>query len=307
MKFFVTGGAGFIGKHLIKSLLKNNHQVTIYEDFSNSDKNDIKDICKDGALLIIGSLTDYDLLEKKLKDFDFVIHLAAKIDILESIDNPEITNKINVEGTINILRACVKNNIQNIIAASSAAVYGNTKIIPVTEDSIPNPVSPYGADKISMEFYIRAFANTFNLNAISLRFFNVYGKGQSNAYAGVITKFLQNIKSKTPLEIFGDGKNTRDYVFIDDLIHGILQAIKNIQGQKGTIYNLASGTSTSVNDLALLMLKISKKNLEIIHKLSRPGDLLFSEVLLLKAKNELNYNPKFNLESGLTKLFEEME
>jgi UDP-glucose 4-epimerase len=307
MKFFVTGGAGFIGKHLIKSLLKNNHQVTIYEDFSNSDENDIKDICKDGALLIIGSLTDYDLLEKKLKDFDFVIHLAAKIDILESIDNPQITNKINVEGTINILRACVKNNIQNIIAASSAAVYGNTKIIPVTEDSIPNPVSPYGADKISMEFYIRAFANTFNLNAISLRFFNVYGKGQSNAYAGVITKFLQNIKSKTPLEIFGDGKNTRDYVFIDDLIHGILQAIKNIQGQKGTIYNLASGTSTSVNDLALLMLKISKKNLEIIHKLSRPGDLLFSEVLLLKAKNELNYNPKFNLESGLTKLFEEME
>jgi len=307
MKFFVTGGAGFIGKHLIKSLLKNNHQVTIYEDFSNSDENDIKDICKDGALLIIGSLTDYGLLEKKLKDFDFVIHLAAKIDILESIDNPEITNKINVEGTINILRACVKNNIQNIIAASSAAVYGNTKIIPVTEDSIPNPVSPYGADKISMEFYIRAFANTFNLNAISLRFFNVYGKGQSNAYAGVITKFLQNIKSKTPLEIFGDGKNTRDYVFIDDLIHGILQAIKNIQGQKGTVYNLASGTSTSVNDLALLMLKISKKNLEIIHKLSRPGDLLFSEVLLLKAKNELNYNPKFNLESGLTKLFEKME
>ena len=307
MKFFVTGGAGFIGRHLIKFLLKNSHEVTIYEDFSNSDRNNIEDICKDGALLIIGSLTDYSLLEKSLKDFDFVIHLAAKIDILESIDDPEITNKINVEGTINVLRACVKNNIQNIIAASSAAVYGNTKIIPVTEDSILNPVSPYGADKISMEFYIRAFANTFNLNAISLRFFNVYGKGQSNAYAGVITKFLQNIKSKTPLEIFGDGKNTRDYVFIDDLIHGILQAIKNIQGQKGTIYNLASGTSTSVNDLALLMLKISKKNLEIIHKLSRPGDLLFSEVLLLKAKNELNYNPKFNLESGLTKLFEEME
>jgi len=307
MKFFVTGGAGFIGRHLIKSLLKNNHEVTIYEDFSNSDQNDIKDICKDGALLVIGSLTDYNLLEKNLKDFDFVIHLAAKIDILESITNPEITNKINVEGTINILRACVKNNIQNIIAASSAAVYGDTKIIPVTEDSIPNPISPYGADKISMEFYLRAFANAFNLNTISLRFFNVYGKGQSNAYAGVITKFLQNIKSKKPLEIFGDGKNTRDYVFIDDLIHGILQAIKNIQGQKGTIYNLASGKSTSVYDLALLMLKISKKKLEIIHKSSRPGDLLFSEVLILKAKNELNYDPKFSLESGLIRLFEEME
>ena len=307
MKFFITGGAGFIGRHLIESLLENNHDVTIYEDFSNSSEDNIKNICEHGALVIHGDLSDYSLLEKSLKDFDFVIHLAAKIDILESIDNPEITNKINVEGTINVLRACVKNNIKNIIAASSAAVYGNTKIIPVTEDSILNPVSPYGADKISMEFYLRAFANAFNLNTISLRFFNVYGIGQSNAYAGVITKFLQNIKSKKSLEIFGDGKNTRDYVFIDDLIHGILQAIKNIQGQKGTVYNLASGTSTSINDLAVLMLKISNKNLEIIHKSSRPGDLLFSEVLILKAQNELNYNPKFNLESGLIKLFEEME
>ena len=307
MKFFITGGAGFIGRHLIASLLENNHDVTIYEDFSNSSEDNIKNICEHGALVIHGDLRDYSLLEKSLKDFDFVIHLSAKIDILESITNPEITNKANVQGTINILKACAKNNIQNIIAASSAAIYGNPKIIPVTEDSVPNPVSPYGADKLSMEFYLRAFSNMYNLNTISLRFFNVYGKGQSNAYAGVITKFLQNIKSKTPLEIFGDGKNTRDYVFIDDLIHGILQAIKNIQGQRGNIFNLASGKSTSVNDLAFLMLKISKKKLEIIHKSPRPGDLLFSEVLISKAKEELQYNPKFNLELGLTKLFEEMK
>ena len=307
MKFFITGGAGFIGRHLIESLLENNHDVTIYEDFSNSSEDNIKNICEQGALVIHGDLSDYSLLEKSLKDFDFVIHLAAKIDILESITNPEITNKVNVQGTINILRACAKNNIQNIIAASSAAIYGNPEIIPVTEDSVPNPVSPYGADKLSMEFYLRAFANMYNLNTISLRFFNVYGKGQSNAYAGVITKFLKNIERNEPIEILGNGNNTRDYVFIDDLIHGILQAIKNIQGQRGNIYNLASGKSTSVNDLAFLMLKISKKKLEIIHKSPRPGDLLFSEVLISKAKEELQYNPKFNLELGLTKLFQEME
>jgi len=158
-----------------------------------------------------------------------------------------------------------------------------------------------------MEFYLRAFANMYNLNTISLRFFNVYGKGQSNAYAGVITKFLKNIERNESIEILGNGNNTRDYVFIDDLIHGILQAIKNIKGQRGNIYNLASGKSTSVNDLAFLMLKISKKKLEIIHKSPRPGDLLFSEVLISKAKEELQYNPKFNLELGLTKLFQEME
>jgi|TARA_B110000438_G_scaffold122325_1_gene119447 UDP-glucose 4-epimerase len=307
MKFFITGGAGFIGRHLIESLLENNHDVTIYEDFSNSSEDNIKNICEQGALVIHGDLSDYSLLEKSLKDFDFVIHLAAKIDILESITNPEITNKVNVQGTINILKACAKNNIQNIIAASSAAIYGNPKIIPVTEDSVPNPVSPYGADKLSMEFYLRAFSNMYNLNTISLRFFNVYGKGQSNAYAGVITKFLKNIERNEPIKILGNGNNTRDYVFIDDLIHGILQAIKNIQGQRGNIFNLASGKSTSVNDLAFLMLKISKKKLEIIHKSPRPGDLLFSEVLISKAKEELQYNPKFNLELGLTKLFEEMK
>jgi|APSaa5957512535_1039671.scaffolds.fasta_scaffold01937_12 UDP-glucose 4-epimerase len=307
MKFFVTGGAGFIGRHLCEFLLANNHQVTIFEDFSNSNEKNIKNICENGALVIEGDLSDYLLLEKSVKDFDFVIHLAAKIDILESISNPEISNKVNVEGTINILRACVKNNIKNIIAASSAAVYGNSKIIPVNEDSIPNPVSPYGADKLSMEFYLRAFANAFNLNTISLRFFNVYGNGQSNAYAGVITKFLKNIHENRTIEIFGDGKNTRDYVFIDDLIHGIIQAIKNIQGQRGTVYNLGSGKSTSVTDLALLMLKISNKKLEINYKSPRPGDLLFSEVEISKAKNELKFFPKFNLELGLTKLLQEME
>ena len=307
MKILITGGAGFIGRHLVHSLVEKNHHVTIYENFSNSSKNNIKDLLQKNVSLIHGDLTDFPLLQNSLKNFDFVIHLAAKIDILESISNPEISNKVNVEGTINLLKACVKNNIENIIAASSAAVYGNSKILPVNEDSIPNPVSPYGADKLSMEFYLRAFANVFDLNTISLRFFNVYGSGQSNAYAGVITKFLKNIKDNKSIEIFGDGKNTRDYVFIDDLIHGIEQAIKNIQGQRGTIYNLGSGKSTSVIDLALLMLKLSNKNLEINFNPPRPGDLLFSEVEISKAKNELHFSPKFNLELGLAKLLQEME
>lgn len=307
MRFFVSGGAGFIGRHLVHSLVEKNHHVTIYENFSNSSKNNIKDLLQKNVSLIHGDLTDFPLLQNSLKNFDFVIHLAAKIDILESIRHPEITNQINVGGTVNLLKACVENNIPNVIGASSAAIYGNPKTIPVTEDTVPNPISPYGADKLSMEFYLRAFANAFNLNTVSLRFFNVYGSGQSNAYAGVITKFIEKIKANKPLEIFGNGENTRDFIFIDDLIHGIFQTIDNIQGKKGEIYNLGSGKSTSVNELSDLMLKLSGKNLKKIYNPVRKGDLLFSEALISKAKNDLQYNPSFDIETGLRKLLKEIE
>lgn len=301
MKIFVTGGAGFIGRHLVESLLKS-HDVTIYENFSNSNKKNLNFLSKNIPNIIEGDLSNIELLQKSLIGFDLVIHLAAKIDISESLKHPEISNKVNVQGTINLLRACIESNVKNIIGASSAAVYGNPSQIPVTEKTIPNPVSPYGADKISMEFYLRAFANAYEMNCVSLRFFNVYGKGQSNEYAGVITKFMEKLSKNEPLIIFGDGNNTRDYVYIDDLVQGIIDALSNIQGKKGEVYNLASGKSVSVNELAKKMLKISGKDVEIIHDPPRKGDLLFSEASISQAIKDLTYSPKFDLEYGLSKL-----
>ncbi len=303
MKIFVTGGAGFIGRYLVESLLEL-HDVTIYENFSNSSKKNLNFLSKNIPNIIEGDLSNYELLKKSLNDSDLVIHLAAKIDIYESLKHPEISNKVNVLGTVNLLKACVESKVKNIIAASSAAVYGNPDHIPVTEETIPNPVSPYGADKLSMEFYLKSFSNAFDMNCISLRFFNVYGKGQSNEYAGVITKFMEKLSNNEPLIIFGDGKNTRDYVYIDDLIQGILDAISNIQGKKGEVYNLASGKSVSVNELAKKMIKISKKDIKIVHDQPRKGDLLFSEASVFKAKKDLNYSPKFELEWGLSKLLD---
>ena len=262
MKIFVTGGGGFIGRHLVNTLL-DSHDVTIYENFSNSNKNDLKFISKNLPDIIEGDLSNYELLKQSIHDFDLVIHLAAKIDISESLKHPEISNAVNVQGTINLLKACVESKVQNIIGASSAAVYGNPDTIPVTEETIPNPVSPYGADKLSMEFYLRAFANAYDMNCVSLRFFNVFGKGQSNEYAGVITKFMKNLSNNEPLIIFGDGENTRDYIYIDDLVQGIIDTILNIEGKKGEIYNLGSGTSVSVNELAKKMIKISQKILKL--------------------------------------------
>jgi len=303
MKIFVTGGGGFIGRHLVKSLL-DSHQVTIYENFSNSDRSNLDFISNKSFNIIEGDLSNYELLKRSLHDFDLVIHLAAKIDISESLKHPEISNLVNVQGTINLLKACVESNVKNIIGASSAAVYGNPDHIPVTEETIPNPVSPYGADKLSMEFYLRAFANAYDMNSVSLRFFNVFGEGQSNEYAGVITKFMKNLSNNEPLIIFGNGENTRDYIYIDDLVQGIIHTILNIEGKKGEIYNLGSGTSVSVNELAKKMIKISQKDIEIIHTSPRKGDLLFSEVSISKAIKDLNYSPKFDLDHGLSKLIE---
>jgi len=301
MKIFVTGGAGFIGRHLVESLNHGN-EVTIFENFSNSSKQEISNLLQDGITLVQGDLTDLALLKKVVRDYDLVIHLAAKIDIEESIKNPHLSNEINVNGTINLLKACVDNSILKFIAASSASIYGDPTVIPVTEETVPNPISPYAADKLAMESYVHAFANTFKMNSISLRFFNVYGKSQSNAYAGVITKFMQRIASNKPLIVFGDGKNTRDYIHIKDLVQGISKAIDLIDGKKGRIYNIATGKSVSVNELAELMISISGKNLEIQHDPPRGGDLRFSEANIQRAIDELNYQPNITLKEGLSKL-----
>jgi len=304
MKIFLTGGSGFIGKYLIKKL-QNQHEIIVYENFSNSSEEDFSNLLKKNVSLIKGDMTDFPLLKKSLMDVDLVIHFAAKIDILESIKHPHYTHRINVEGSLNILRCCVENNIKNFISASSAAVYGNPTEIPVSEKTVPNPVSPYGAEKLSLEFYAKAFANAYDMNCISLRFFNVYGKGQSNAYAGVITKFMEKIHSNQTLTIFGDGKNTRDFIHVDDLIDGIIQSISNIKGKKGNVYNLASGVSTSVKELAELMISISKKDLELIFMEPRPGDLLHSLASIELAKEELGFEPKILLKDGLSILMKE--
>lgn len=304
MKIFVTGGSGFIGKHLIKKL-QNEHELIIYENFSNSSEKDFSNLLKNNISLIKGDMTNFSLLKKSLMNVDLVIHLAARIDILESITHPNETHKINVEGSLNILRCCVENNIKNFISASSAAVYGNPTEIPVSEKTVPNPISPYGAEKLSLEFYVKSFANAYDMNCISLRFFNVYGKGQSNEYAGVITKFMEKIHSNQPLTIFGDGKNTRDFIHIDDLVDGIVKSISNINGKKGNVYNLASGVSTSVKELAELMILISKKNLKLNFIDSRPGDLLHSLASIELAKKELGFEPKISLEDGLTVFMKE--
>ena len=292
MKVLVTGGAGFIGKHLVRYLLKKGNVVAIFDNFSNSEKSSISSLVDNDAK-IIGDITKPEDITEAMKDYDIVIHLAAKISVEESIKNPSETFLINVEGTKNILLACKKNQVKKLIVASSAAVYGEgSPDIKWTEDSKINPTSPYGESKVIMEQEIKEFISKHNINCIILRFFNVYGVGQSPEYAGVITKFIKKIADNKPLEIFGDGMQTRDFVAIQDVVDSIYDAISN--GKNG-IYNIASGKAVTIKELAELMISMSGKDLDIQYVSPKKGDIKYSQADISLAKKELHYSPKFGL------------
>ena len=300
MKFLVTGGAGFIGKHIIAELLRDDHNITIFDNFSSSSKNDIVHLLENGVNLVTGDILDYDLLLKSMSNYDFVIHLAAQTSVEQSIVDPETTIDINVEGTVNVLKSCVKTNVKGLISTSTAAVYGSSPT-PISETSQPNPISSYGASKLVTEYNLQAFSRFFGLNCISLRLFNVYGNGQSSE-AVVIRKFLKNISKDLPLEIFGDGTQTRDFVHISDVIQAFYCAIKNIEAKRGEVYNIGSGKSTSINELASLLISSKGKDLQIIHKPEIQGEIKFSKADISLAKTDINYSPEVSLRDGLASL-----
>ena len=300
MKILVTGGAGFIGRNLVDFLLSNN-EITIYDNFSNSSKPDIQFLIAKGAKLVNEDILDYKNLQKSCIGFDLIIHLAAKSNVMDSQINPEITNEINVTGTKNILKCCNENKIKKIIFASSAAVYSDSKL-PVNENTKTNPLSPYGKSKLTAEQEIKKISKEFGVDAISLRMFNVYGKGQNEQFAGVISKFIKNISKNIPIEIYGNGEQTRDFVSIFDVVIAFDCAIKNIEGKKGDVYNIGTGSSNSINELAKMILKIVGKKIEIKYKEQNKDEIKNSVADITLAKNELGFVAKQKLQDELINL-----
>jgi len=301
MRIFVTGGSGFIGTHLCKKLLELNHNITIYDNFSNSSQQNFLSNIKQKINLICGDIIDYPKLEHSMKNHDVVIHLSAKISVSDSIKNPTQTFETNVCGTRNVLDSCKKNCISKIIVTSTAAVYKNISSDSILdENSLTQPSSPYGTSKLKMEEIISDFSSKNSINTIILRLFNVYGLGQSPEYAGVISKFLSDIKNNCNLTIFGDGTQTRDFVSVHDVIDSIILSLNS--NPLSGIYNIASGKSISILDLANFMIQESGKDLDINFKKSRIGEIQFSRVSIQKAKNNLEFFPSFNIFDELKKL-----
>ncbi len=294
MRVLVTGGAGFIGKHLVGSLLEKDYIVTIFDNFSNSTKGSVSYLVDIGVAVIEGDITKLNEILDAAKNQDVIIHLAAKISVSESISNPSETFQVNVNGTRNVLAACEKNHVKKLIVASSAAVYGEgSPDVKLTEESETSPISPYGESKVRMEQEIREFASEHGISYIILRFFNIFGVGQSKEYAGVISKFIEKIRQDRPLEIFGDGLQTRDFVAIEDVVKSIHNAISN---DKSGTYNVASGKAVTIKKLAEMMILSSERNLDIRYLAPKKEDIKYSQADISLAIKDLVYSPKFELD-----------
>ena len=299
MKIFVTGGAGFIGLHLCKKLLELGNDITVYDNLSNSSYEKTTLLEKLGIHVIDGDILNKSKLSESMKKHDVVIHLAAKISVTDSMKNPESTFETNVCGTQNVLNACLQNQISKIISTSTAAVYADLSAQNsiLDESSNTDPFSPYGKSKLMMEQKITEFSLLHNIDAVVLRLFNVYGNGQSSEYAGVIAKFLDDIDNNRHLTIYGNGTQTRNFVYIDDVISSIILSLQKTK--KSGTYNIASNSSISILSLANLMINYSGKNIDVQFKPLRGGEIKFSQTSIEKAKSNLGFFPHYDIESGI--------
>ena len=304
-KVVVTGGAGFIGSHLAKELVRLGYKVFIIDDLSTGKLENIEDLLKENSVdFVQGSITDLPLLQNLFKDAKYVFHQAALARVPRSIEDPLTTNEVNIKGTLNVLLAARDNGVRKVIYASSSSVYGDTPTLPQKEDMPPNPLSPYALTKLAGEYYCNIFRQIYGLSTVSLRYFNVYGPRQDphSQYATVIPAFIGRISQNLPPVIYGDGEQSRDFTYIEDVVRAnILAAENDAEG----VYNIGNGKNTTINRLADIILKLMKKDLKPIHDKPRPGDPRHTLADISKAKN-FGYLPKWTLEDGLKEIIRAM-
>jgi UDP-glucose 4-epimerase len=302
-RILITGGAGFIGTHLVKELTSQYH-LTVIDNLSNKKSYSNAQILKENKI----SFFKEDIINKeKITEIirickpDSCVHLAAKISVPESILDPYSTMSVNVTGTLNVLEACRRNSVKRFVFASSAAVYGHVNTLPIPENIELKPISPYGASKVAAEAIISAYANLHLFDSvISLRFFNVFGVGQSDEYAGVISKFKERIQKCSSPVIFGDGNQQRDFVSVGDVVNSVAVALNPPKGVTQGTFNIATGVPTTISDLANIMTRImGKPALDPIHKKAAEGDIKISYADITKTSNVLNFTAKRDLENGL--------
>ncbi len=305
-KAVVTGGAGFIGSHLAEELAKQVQYVIILDDLSTGRLENIKELLtKANVEFIQGSITDLSLLQKLFQGVECVFHQAALARVPRSIEDPLTTNEVNIKGTLNVLLAARENRVRKVIYASSSSVYGDTPTLPQREDIPSNPLSPYALTKLAGEYYCNIFRQIYGLSTVCLRYFNVYGLRQdpSSQYATVIPAFIGRISQNLPPIIFGDGEQSRDFTFIEDVVRANILAVKdNTEG----IYNIGSSKSVTINRLAEIILKLMQKNLKLIHDKPRAGDLRHTLADIFKAKS-FGYTPRWTLEEGLRIIINEFK
>lgn len=294
----VTGGAGFIGSNLVEALAGEN-EVIVIDDLSAGKSLNLKGI---DARLIRGSITDLELLKKAFNGVDCVFHLAAIASVQKSVEDPVRTNEVNIDGTLNVLVAARDAGVRRVVFASSSAVYGDSPEQPKREDMIPNPKSPYAVTKLTGEHYARVFQELYGLEAVVLRFFNVFGPKQdpSSEYSGVISRFISAVLKGEPPVIYGDGAQTRDFVYVADVVRACILASRS---RATGVFNIASGKSTSLNQLATMIGEAAGRDVVPGYAEPRQGDIKHSLADVSKA-GEIGYRPELMVDEGLRRTVE---
>ncbi len=306
MKALVTGGAGFIGSHIVDRLLADGHEVVVLDDFSTGHRHNLPE--NNAALTIVeGDISNPDTVKKCMTGIDWVFHKAAVASVPKTVNDPVGSSAVNYQGTLNLLEAARNNNVRRFVFASSAALYGDEPTLPKIETMCPVTLSPYAVDKLASEFACGMYTKLYGLETVCLRYFNVYGPKQdpSSPYSGVISIFTDKLKNKATPTIFGDGEQTRDFVFVSDVVEANMKAIETEDGV-GEYYNIATGNKITLNELLQTLCDIYKIEFNVNYGEARQGDIKESYAVIDKAIEKLKWKPEVELSQGLKLLCESL-
>lgn len=300
MNALVIGGSGFIGSNIVKKLVAENMDCTVYDNLSSGHYCNIEKFVQEGVEFVRGDILDADLLERVMhaKHYDVVFHLAASVGRQRSLDNPVADSSTNLIGTVNVLEGMRKNDIQKIVYSSSAAIFGELVTTSIDEDHPQNADSPYGVSKLAAEKMILAYSGIYPITGVCLRYFNIYGVNQRyDSYGNVIPIFAKRIYANEPLIIFGDGEQTRDFLNVADVAQANYKGMQ--YGNVTDVYNLGCGNVITINTLARMMLDIAGKDNEIVHAPERPADVRHCKAETGKVSKDLGFKAEVDFATGL--------
>lgn len=277
MRFLVTGGAGFIGSHTVEALVAQGHAVKVLDNLSTGNRDNLKEL-KGRVEFLQGDIVDSGICLRAMENVDHVIHLAAEISVIRSVEDPVHTHRVNIDGTVNLLEAARKSGVLSFVFASSCAVYGDAPSLPIQETSPVSPLSPYAVSKLTGEQYCTLYEKVYGLKTRAFRFFNVCGPRQedSSPYASVIAVFTRRLLRSQPVTIFGDGEQSRDFIFVKDVVKSLIVAALHPDAFPERIYNLATGEGTSVNRLYDLLANYTQNQSPAQHAAARAGEIKHS-------------------------------
>jgi nucleoside-diphosphate-sugar epimerase len=309
MFYLVTGGAGFIGSNLASSLLAEGRRIRVLDNFLTGKKENLAGLAErygEAFELVEGDLRDLEVTRRAAEGAEYVLHQGALPSVPRSVADPVLSNEINVGGTLNLLVAARDAGVRRVVFAASSSAYGDTPELPKRESMTPNPKSPYAAQKLAGEHYMRIFHEVYGLETVSLRYFNVFGPNQDPAsmYAAVIPRFITSVLSGTPPTIYGDGLQTRDFTYIDNVVQANLRACEAPKKACGRVFNIACGERVSLLDILEIVYKLAGRRVAPEFEPSRPGDVRDSLADISLAKDLLGYEPQVGFPEGLSRTFD---